>query len=70
MTTLTINAQHTTESTYRGIVIVKSWFSSNFIGTVSHSAVLPNGKIISSNQRSHVTKRIRKYFNDPVYAAL
>lgn len=63
---MTINAQHFTNSTYMGIEITKSWFSSNFTGTVRHTAVLPNGKIISSTIRAHVTKRIRKYFKDPV----
>lgn len=70
MTTLTINAQHSTVSTYQGVTIIKSWTSSNFLGTVIHKAILPNGRIISSNQRSHVTKRIRKYYTNPDYAAL
>lgn len=56
-----------TSGTYMGIDILKGWNSSNFIGSVTHYATLPDGRLISSPIRSHVTKRIRKYFNDPSY---
>lgn len=55
--------QHVINSgSYMGIDIIKAWTSSNFIGTIRHYATLPDGKHISSPIRSHVTKRIRKYF--------
>lgn len=52
---------------YMGVEITKGWISSNFTGTVTHYATLPDGRKISSPVRSHVTKRIKKYFNDPSY---
>lgn len=60
--------QHAVQTTpYMGIEVTKAWTSSNFTGSVTHYATLPDGRIISSPIRSHVTKRIRKYFNDPNY---
>lgn len=60
--------QHVVETNpYMGIEIQKGWISSNFIGTVTHYATLPDGRKISSPIRAHVTKRIKKYFNDPSY---
>lgn len=35
-----------------------------------HSATLPNGRQVSSNCRKHVTKKIKKYFNDDNYRNL
>lgn len=49
---------------YMGIEIKKAWISSNFIGTVRHYATLPDGRTISSPIRQHITKRIKKYFNE------
>jgi hypothetical protein len=53
-----------TTTSYMGIEITKTWFSSNFIGTVRHHAYLPDGRYISSPIRAHVTKRIKKYFKN------
>ena len=51
-------------TSYMGVEITKGWISSNFVGTVRHYATLPNGNKVSSPIRKHVTKRIRKYFNE------
>lgn len=57
--------QHVVITTpYMGIEIKKAWISSNFAGTVRHYATLPDGRVITSPIRQHVTKRIKKYFNE------
>lgn len=57
--------QHTEVTTpYMGVEIVKGWISSNYIGTVRHYATLPDGRVITSPERKHVTKRIKKYFKE------
>ena len=50
-------------SKYKGIEIAKTWFSSNFTGTVTHSAILPDGSHISSPDRRNLKKRINKFLN-------
>ena len=57
--------QHVIVTTpYMGVEISKGWISSNFTGTVTHYATLPNGQTVSSPVRKHVTKRIKKYFTE------
>ena len=61
-----IAQQQHTEITapYMGIEITKGWISSNYAGTVRHYATLPNGQIVTSPVRKHLTKRIKKYFTE------